>query len=114
MAERAGVNPAVLRAVLTDNPDAMPADVALVWRFTRATLAHDAAADDYREAIVKRWGRRALVSLAFAITTARIYPTVKYSLGHGKACMRVVVGGTPVMFDRGRTPTSADVAVRTA
>ena len=102
MAERAGVSPAVLQAVLADNPDAMPSDVALVWRFTRATLAHDAAADEYREEIVKRWGRRALISLAFAITAARIYPTVKYALGHGKACMRVVVGGTPVMFDHGR------------
>ena len=94
MAERAGVSPAVLRALLEDRPDAMPPDVALVWKFTRATLAHDAAADAYRDAIVKRWGRRALVSVAFAITAARIYPTVKYALGHGKACMRVVVGGT--------------------
>lgn len=30
MAERGGVSPAVLRAVLTDDVDAMPADVALV------------------------------------------------------------------------------------
>ena len=86
-------------------------DLRAVWNFTRATLAHDAAADEYREAIVKRWGRRALVSLAFAITAARIYPTVKYALGHGEACRRVVVGGTPVMFDHGRVP--ADIAVRT-
>ena len=104
MAERAGVTPVVLRAVLSDNPDAMPPDVALAWRFTRATLAHEATADEYREEILRRWGRRALVSLAFAITTARIYPTVKYALGHGKACTRVVVGDTPVMFDRGRVP----------
>jgi hypothetical protein len=96
MAERAGVSPEVLRAVLTDNPDAMPPDAALAWRFTRATLAHDASADDYRAVIVERWGRRALISLAFAITAARLYPTVKYALGHGKACTRVVVGGTPV------------------
>lgn len=104
MAERAGVAPAVLRAVLGDNTEAMTPEVALVWKFTRATLDHDGAADEYREAIVKRWGRRALVSLAFAITAARIYPTVKYALGHGKACMRVVVDGTPVMFDHGRVP----------
>src|SRR5262245_33037651 len=38
MAERAGVDPKVLRAVLTENPDAMPPDVALAWRFARATL----------------------------------------------------------------------------
>ena len=110
MAERSGVRPAVLRAVLSDHPEEMPNDVRLVWNFTRATLAHDAGADEYREAIVERWGRRALISLAFAITAARIYPTVKYALGHGKACMRVVVGGAPVTFDHGRVP---DVAVHT-
>jgi hypothetical protein len=101
IAERAGVSPDVLRAVLADDPRAMSPDAALAWRFTRATLAHDAAADDYREVIVERWGRRALVSLAFAITAARLYPTVKYALGHGKACTRVVVGGTAVRLNHG-------------
>ena len=114
MAERAGVSPAVLRAVLADNPESMPPDVRLVWNFTQATLARAAAADEYRAAIVRRWGRRALVSVAFAITAARIYPTVKYALGHGKACMRVVVGGAPVILDHGRAPASADMAAPTA
>ncbi|HEY2433153.1 MAG TPA: hypothetical protein VGI12_10815 [Vicinamibacterales bacterium] len=100
MAERAGVSSAVLRAVLTDNAAAMPPDVALAWSFTRAALAHDPRADEYREAIVRLWGRRALVSLAFAMTAARLYPTVKYALGHGHACMRVVVGGEPLVFDQ--------------
>jgi hypothetical protein len=113
MAERAGVSPAVLRAVLTDNPEAMPPDVRLVWNFTRATLAHDLAADEYREAIVKRWGRRALVSVAFAITASRLYPTVKYALGHGKACMRVVVGGAPVLMDHGQASATADMVAPT-
>jgi len=113
MAERAGVSPSVLRAVLADNPDAMPPDVALVWKFTRATLAHDAAADEYREAIVKRWGRLALVSLAFAIAAARIYPTVQYALGHGTACTRIVVADTPVLLDHGRVPAPAEAAVHT-
>jgi hypothetical protein len=101
MAERAGVGPDVLRAILAENPDAMPGEVALVWRFTRATLAHDPEADTYRDEIVTRWGRRALVSLAFAMTAARLYPTVKYALGHGKACTRVVVGGSPVSVGHG-------------
>jgi hypothetical protein len=114
MAERAGVSPAVLRALLADDPGAMPPDVALVWKFTRATLAHDPAADEYRTAIVKRWGRLALVSVAFSITAARIYPTVKYALGHGKACMRIVVDGTPVLLDHGRVPESANIPVHTA
>jgi len=114
MAERAGVSPQVLRAVLADNPEAMPPDVALVWRFTRATLAHDPAADEYREEIVKRWGRRALISLAFAITASRIYPTVKYALGHGKACSRVIVGEKAMMFDHGRAIEPADKAMHVA
>ena len=101
MAERAGVDAKVLRAVLTENPNAMPEEVALAWRFTRATLDHDPAADHYREEIVRRWGPRAVVSLAFAIVASRIYPTVKYAMGHGKACTRVVVGGAPIAFDRG-------------
>jgi hypothetical protein len=99
MAERAGVDPKVLRAVLTETPLMMPPDVALAWRFTRATLDHDPAADQYREEIIRRWGPRAVISLAFAIVTARLYPTVKYAMGHGKACTRIVVGGAPIVFD---------------
>ena len=104
MAERQGVPASVLRAVLTDDPAAMPDDVELVWRFTRATLAHDAAADTYRRDIVRRWGPRAVVTLAFAITTARMYPTLKYAMGHGQVCSRVVVGGTAVAIDRTAIP----------
>jgi hypothetical protein len=100
MFERAGVDPAVLRAVLTETPALMPPDVALAWRFTRATLDHDQSADLYRHEIIKRWGPRAVVSLAFAIVTARMYPTLKYAMGHGKACTRIVVDGAPITFDK--------------
>lgn len=100
MAEQMGVDPKILRAVLMEDPAAMPDDVALAWRFTRATIDHDPSADRYREEIIKRWGPKAVISLAFAIVASRIYPTVKYAMGHGKACTRVVVGGAPVAFDR--------------
>jgi alkylhydroperoxidase family enzyme len=104
MAERQGVPADVLRAVLADDVTAMPEEVELAWRFTRATLAHDAAADVYRREVVKRWGPRALVALAYAITTARMYPTVKYAMGHGQVCSRVVVGGTQVAIGRAAMP----------
>jgi hypothetical protein len=77
----------------------MPDDVALAWRFTRATLDHDPTADEYRAEIVRRWGPRAVISLAFAMVASRIYPTVKYAMGHGQTCQRVVVDGTPITFD---------------
>lgn len=99
MAERAGIDPAVLRAVLTDTPFAMTPEVALAWRFTRATLDHDPLADEYREEIARRWGPKAVLSLVFAMVTARMYPTVKYAMGHGKACTRIVVDGAPIVFE---------------
>jgi hypothetical protein len=108
MAERQGVRADVLRAILTDDVAAMPDEVALAWRFTKAVLAHDAAADEYRNLIRERWGPRAVVSLAFAITTARLYPTVKYAMGHGKMCTRVVVAGAPVAIDRELTSKAWD------
>src|SRR5215470_10574884 len=97
MAEREGIAPEILRAIVAGDVQAMPEDVALAIRFTKAVLAHDPSADALREQIVQRWGKPAAVSLAFAITTSRIYPTVKYALGHGQACRRVTVGGAPVI-----------------
>jgi hypothetical protein len=99
MAEQAGIDPKVLRAVLTESPAMMPSDVALAWRFTRAVLDHDPS-DQYRDEIIKQWGPRALVSLAFAIVTARLYPTVKYAMGHGIACTRIVVDGAAISFEK--------------
>ena len=59
------------------------------------------------------WDVRARLELRDMID-ARLYPTVKYELGHGKACMRIVVGGTSVMFDHGRVQAPADVVAHTA
>jgi hypothetical protein len=97
-AERAGVKPDVLRAVIAGDAAAMGEDAGLGFAFTRATLARDLAeADRLRGQVLRRWGERALVSLALAIAAARVFPTVKYALGHGRACSRVVVGGESVV-----------------
>jgi hypothetical protein len=96
MAERAGVASEVLQAIVKGDEHAMPDAITLAVRFTRAVLNHDPSADEYRAQIVRRWGARALVSFALAITGARFFPTIKYTLGHGQACRRVTVAGTPV------------------
>ena len=93
MAQRQGVDPAILRAIVARDYVAMPEDVALAARFTEASLHHAPEADDLREEILLRWGKRGLISLAFAMLSARTYPTLKYALGHGRACTRVVIGG---------------------
>ena len=53
-----------------------------------------------REQVVARWGKTGLVSLGFALTSARLFPTLKYALGHGRACTRVTVGGKGVVLPR--------------
>ncbi len=95
MAEREGCDPDQLRAILARNVGAMSPDVSLGYRFAEAVLCHDPAADELRDQILQRWGRRGLVSLSFAIAAGRLFPTVKYALGHGRACTRVTVGGIP-------------------
>jgi hypothetical protein len=39
----------------------------------------------------KRYGERGLISLAFSVTTARMFPTLKRGVGHGAVCARVVI-----------------------
>lgn len=97
MATAETVDPAVLRSVLAGDEAAMGPDAALAWRFARASLARDLdAADPLREEIVARWGDRGLVAISLALTTGRMYPTLKYALGYGKACSRITVEGHPV------------------
>ena len=100
MALADGVDPKVMSSVLANDDTGMPEPVKLGVAFAKAAIAHDVAADDLREDITKRWGPRALVSIAFAITESRIYPMLKYALGHGKTCQRVVVAGTTVAVVR--------------
>ena len=93
MAQRQGVDPAILRAIVARDLSALPFEVALAVRFAEASLNHAPEADDLREEVVRRFGKRGLVSLAFAITASRLYPTLKYAMGHGRACTRLTVGG---------------------
>jgi hypothetical protein len=98
MAEEEGVPPAVLKAILTGDEVAMGPDAALGWAFARASLARDIeAADPLRDEIVRRWGRKALASIALGIASSRVFPSVKYAMGHGKACSKVQVRGEGVV-----------------
>jgi hypothetical protein len=96
MGLRDGADPRMLAAVVRGDEAAMTDEVRLGAAFARAALAHDPAADELREDVQRRWGRRALISLGFAIVAGRIYPTLKYALGHGKACQRVLIAGETI------------------
>ena len=57
------------------------------------------------------WDVRARLELRDMVET-RMHPIDKYALGHGKGCTRIIVGGTALTFDHGRTRAAG--AVRTA
>lgn len=94
-----GVEPGVLKGILIGDRLAMGETAALGYSFARAVLDRDLeGADAAREEIARRWGQKAVVALGLALTTARMYPTLKYSLGHGRACEKVVVAGVSSPF----------------
>jgi hypothetical protein len=101
MAEREGVSTATLRAVLAGDETGMSPDASLGFRFARAVLERDIGeGDQLRSEVVSLWGRKGLVSLALAVAASRVFPTVKYALGHGHACARVRVAGADTQVRR--------------
>lgn len=86
-----GINPAFLQAALDEKPDLLPGPLALAWRFGRAVAAYAAEMEDLRLDLEGRYGRPAMMELAFAIAAARFYPTVKRALGYAKSCSLVRV-----------------------
>lgn len=101
IATASGVKPEILRAILAGDRAGMGETAALGYDFAQAVLDRNLAdSEEVRDEIVQRWGKKALVALSLALTTARMYPTLKYGLGHGKTCTRVVVAGEPAPFHR--------------
>ena len=112
MAQEAGVEPAVLRAIVARDVAALPGDVALAVRFTEAVLCRSAEAEGLREQVVRRFGRRGLIALGFAMMAARMYPTLKYALGYGQSRMRLTIGGeaVPVLRSTGAPARATEAA----
>lgn len=93
---QAGVAPATVAAVIAGDLSALSADARLGVLFARAVLHHTADVDEHRLAIASRWGDAGVLSVTFAIMSSQLYPTLKYALGHGKACTRVDVAGVSI------------------
>jgi hypothetical protein len=91
-ARAAGVSEIAIMAILTANEAAMPADIAIAYRFARAMLmpAQDLCAA--REAVRRAWGEKGVVDLTFATQFSRLYPMLKRGLGYDHACRRITVG----------------------
>ncbi|QPB85968.1 hypothetical protein CWC22_023510 [Pseudoalteromonas rubra] len=91
MALEAGVPATQVSAIINKDLAALPDELAQIVEFTDQVLAHNPGADDIRPHILSKWGDKGLTAIAFSISSCRVYPALKYTLGHGKACSRVVV-----------------------
>lgn len=91
LARADGVAPGILRAVLDERPDDLPAPLAEVYRFARAVVGATGAEDPLRQAIADRWGDQGLVELALAVAAARFFPITKRTLGYAKSCRLVEI-----------------------
>ena len=96
MAERGGMRPDLIAAVLTHDRDAMTDDVRIAYDFARAAIARDGWDQTAREMVVKRFGKRALIALSYGIAVAGFYPAFKSAYGAAHACERIRVGSTEV------------------
>ena len=50
------------------------------------------------EEVERRYGKRALVSMAYAVACSRVYPALKRGLGHGVACAKINVSDETIVL----------------
>jgi hypothetical protein len=91
LARQANVDRALLQAALAGALDELPAQLADVYRFTKAVIESSYDEDALREKMRERYGERGLIELAYAIASSRIPPTIKRTLGYAKSCSLVAV-----------------------
>ena len=100
MAIEQQVSPDVIRQVIERDIAKLPEDVSIVLRFTEYVLARAPEANELRNEIVNRWGQEGLVTLSLAISSMRVYPSIKYALGFCQTCQQIVLDDTPVSVTR--------------
>jgi alkylhydroperoxidase family enzyme len=86
LAKEDGIEPAILTAVLNRSVEQLPESLQDVYRFTEAVVNHRTDIELFRERLRKVFGQEALVELAMAIATSRVFPTLKRALGYSQSC----------------------------
>ncbi len=90
----------MVRAILAREFAVLEPDVVLALRYAEAVLSHAPELDPLHAEIQRRWGNRGLVSLAFGITSSRMFPLLKYALGFAHTCAVLEVNRERAPFKR--------------
>ncbi len=97
MALRAHVPADTLKALLRGDLEHVDADASLGFRYGTAVAQNSPDAVALAEEVEQRYGKRGAVSLAFAVTSVRVYPALKRGLGHGAACSKLSVASESIL-----------------
>ena len=100
MALKAGVAPEILAALARGDLAHAGEDAAFGYCYGQAVAQNAPEATALAAEAEARFGKRGLVSLAMAVATTRVYPTLKRGLGHGAACQKLVVAGDAIAIRR--------------
>jgi hypothetical protein len=98
MAVRDGMPPQSVSALLQGNWEQAGTDAEFGFRYGLAVAKNTQEALTLAEAGATRYGKQALVSLAFAVASSRVYPTLKRGLGHGVACTRIKIANETIIL----------------
>lgn len=80
------VNTEIVAAMIEGDYDSLDSDTRLVAEFARAALDDLTKQEQLRSEVRTAFGERALVEISLAIATARVFPTMKRSLGYAVSC----------------------------
>ena len=85
-AREAGVEADIIHNTLTGNVATLPAELADVYRFARAVVTQAPETDTLRAELEWQLGRKAMIDLAFALASTRVFTTLRRALEFGTHC----------------------------
>ena len=91
MAIKAGMDTDNITALLRGDIEQAGAEAELGFRFGIAVANNTADALALADEVERRFGKRALVSMSYAVACSRVYPALKRGLGHAAACTKIQV-----------------------
>ena len=100
MALEAGMSPRTIAALMRGDLGGAGDEAALGFRYGQAVAANKAEAMTLSDEIERRYGKRALVSMAYGVAGARVYPALKRGLGHGAACQSIKVADDDIAIGK--------------
>jgi alkylhydroperoxidase/carboxymuconolactone decarboxylase family protein YurZ len=96
MALRQGMNANAIASLLRGDLEQAGADAELGFRYGIAVANGTDDCLRLAEEAEARYGKRGLVSLAYAVACSRVYPALKRGLGHGVTCSSIVVSDVTI------------------